>query len=169
MTTLYYLIGARPVLLECYEHYETVKAMDWQTGKFAEEMEFLEIIRNNPNGIAAEVTKEAFDAHVRALFADANGNPVPRVTEDELTMIGFDGVYPIWAYNGERFSGILMCFEDDGTLSCEIGCTDGYEDGWHRAYHPNGRKSDEYRQLHSHVVSGTYKEWDEDGNLIASW
>lgn len=169
MTTLYYLIGARPVLLECYEHYETVKAMDWLTGKFTEHPEFLEIIQNNPNGISEKVTKEAFDACLKTLLEDEHGRPLLRVHEDELTAIGFDGQSLIWAYNGERFTGIMLCFENDGTLSYEQECTNGYQDGWCRAYHPNGRKSEEYELLHNHVVSGTYKEWDENGNLTGSW
>jgi antitoxin component YwqK of YwqJK toxin-antitoxin module len=92
------------------------------------------------------------------------------INEKNLTMIGFDGGgSPIWHYKNKPFTGLLVCYEDDGTKAYEKECKDGYEEGWHRSYYPNGQMDEEYKQHNNEVVPKTYKRWDEDGNLLEDW
>lgn len=93
-----------------------------------------------------------------------------RINEDDLELTGFDGGgQPIFHYNGKPFTGILVMYEDDGTLSYEQEHQDGYNEGLFRPYHKNGQIYEEY-QAHNNVeVDGTYKRWDENGNLLETY
>jgi len=88
-----------------------------------------------------------------------------RINIDECDFDEVDGGgSPIWEYQGKRFTGVLICYEKDGTLSYEQECQDGYEEGWYRAYHANGKIMQEYNLHNNIVVPGTLKTWDEEGN-----
>ena len=79
-------------------------------------------------------------------------------------MAGIDGGgTPIWYYQGKLFTGVILDYEKTGELSLEIDCENGYEDGWCRLYHNNGRLHQEYKMLKKVIQEETSNEWDENG------
>lgn len=66
---------------------------------------------------------------------------------------------------------LQVLFYDTMTLAsfCEEEYKDGYQEGWFRSYHKNGKKYTEYKAHNNVEYNGTYKKWDENGNLIASF
>jgi len=93
-----------------------------------------------------------------------------RINEDDLEMAGIDGGgTPVWHYKGKPFTGTLFCNEDDGSLSYEQECQEGFEEGLYQSYYPNGNTREKYQIHNNRVVSNTHQEWDEDGKLLASW
>jgi antitoxin component YwqK of YwqJK toxin-antitoxin module len=86
----------------------------------------------------------------------------------ELTRLDGGGV-PIFHYKGKPFTGTVIYYYEDGTLWMEEEYKKGYQEGWVRCYHPNGRLAQEDKLHNNITISGTYKEWDENGNLIESF
>lgn len=89
-------------------------------------------------------------------------------TDPELLFINLDGGgSPIYKYKGQYFTGIVEDYLD-GILNYEAEYENGYLEGWVRCYYPNGVLEEE-RKMHNNVlITGTYKEFDRDGNLIHS-
>lgn len=71
----------------------------------------------------------------------------------------------MFKYEGKLFTGILVAYEEDGSLVVEEEYKEGYLDGWVRSYYPSGQLAEEY-EIHDNItVRGTYKKWDKEGNL----
>lgn len=93
-----------------------------------------------------------------------------RIKQEDLELTGVDGGgAPMYNYNGKPFTGILLGYEKDGTLAFEEEFENGYQEGWTRYYHPNGKLEQEYKSHNNVTVDGTFKKWDIDGNLIKSF
>jgi len=87
--------------------------------------------------------------------------------DSNLTIPRLDGGgIPIYDYNGTPFTGIVFENYDTGALFKEEEYDKGYQEGWVRYYHKNGKKSEEYKAHNNNVIPNTHKEWDENGNLI---
>lgn len=92
------------------------------------------------------------------------------IKESELTCNRLDGGgVPIYYHNGSPFTGIVLRYYDTGEIFCEEEYKDGYQEGWFRSYHKNGKKYTEYKAHNNVEYDGTYKKWDENGNLTASF
>ena len=93
-----------------------------------------------------------------------------RVNENDPNLIFLDidgGGSPIYKYNGELFTGIVEDYLN-GILSYEGEYQKGYLEGWVKFYHPNGILEEE-RKMHNNVlIPGTYREYDENGDLVHS-
>lgn len=76
------------------------------------------------------------------------------------------GGMPIYYYEGKPFTGIVFKNREDGSLAWEEEYIDGFQEGWWRSYYKNGKMNEEYKTHNNNVISGTHKEWDENGNLI---
>jgi antitoxin component YwqK of YwqJK toxin-antitoxin module len=79
------------------------------------------------------------------------------------------GGVPIIFYKGKPFTGIVYENFDDGTLGREEEYIDSYQEGWTRYYFRDGKIAKEYKSHNNNVIEGTFKEWDEKGNLINSF
>ena len=92
-----------------------------------------------------------------------------RVSLDEFDIEQLDGGgVPILFYDGKPFTGIVYQLEKDGSLGYEEEYENGYQEGWVRYYHPNGKLEQECKKHLNIMVDGTFKKWDEHGNLIFS-
>ncbi|HEX2629945.1 MAG TPA: hypothetical protein VHM26_13060 [Chitinophagaceae bacterium] len=90
-----------------------------------------------------------------------------RIKYDDLEMTGIDGGgEPTYSYNGIPFTGIMIEDDVDGPFEQEY--ENGYLEGWFRSYYKNGNKKEEYKSHNNILVAGTYKSWDEQGNLTGS-
>lgn len=90
--------------------------------------------------------------------------------DSNLTIPRLDGGgIPIYDYNGTPFTGIVLRYYDTGELFCEEEYEEGYQEGWFRSYHKNGKKCTEYKAHNNVEYDGTYKKWDENGNLMESF
>lgn len=70
-------------------------------------------------------------------------------------------------YNGERFTGIIYYYFLNTTqIEAEWEYKDGIFDGRQAEYWPNGQLKEEYFQKYDYHV-GSFKRWDEQGNLIS--
>lgn len=93
-----------------------------------------------------------------------------RIREEELEIVRLDGGgMPILSYNGILFTGTLVKFSSEGYLAFEREYIDGFEEGWFRSFFKNGNKKCEYKSHNNLTIEGTYKEWDENGNLLVSF
>lgn len=74
----------------------------------------------------------------------------------------------IYFYNGKPFTGIAVeyYYEVGSVVLGEEEYHNGYQDGWIRYYHRNGKLDTEYKNINNRTVPGTYKEYDENGVLI---
>lgn len=80
------------------------------------------------------------------------------IKESELTCNRLDGGgVPIYYHNGSPFTGIVLRYYDTGELFCEEEYKDGYQEGWFRSYHKNGKKYTEYKAHNNVEYNGTYK------------
>ena len=85
---------------------------------------------------------------------------------DNLEHGGFDGGgTEILLYNGKPFTGIMYDEEKDGSLAFEIEYQDGYLEGKTIYFYPNGKVQEEYVSHNNDVVEGTYRRYDEEGNI----
>ncbi|CAI8841641.1 hypothetical protein EMIT036CA2_30347 [Chryseobacterium sp. IT-36CA2] len=64
---------------------------------------------------------------------------------------------------------LFLRYYDTGELFCEEEYKEGYQEGWFRSYHKNGKKYTEYKAHNNVEYDGIYKKWDENGNLMASF
>lgn len=71
----------------------------------------------------------------------------------------------MWTYQGNYFTGMIEEYKN-GILVGQIEVVDGRSEGWHRLFYDSGQISEEY-YLHFNMLHGTYREWDESGNLIS--
>lgn len=92
-----------------------------------------------------------------------------RVNDDDCTFDEIDGGgYAILSYKGEKLTGISVLYYTTGEVESEQEYQDGYREGWHRRYYKNGQIKEEYKTHNNVLVPGTYSEYDEQGNKIAS-
>ena len=77
--------------------------------------------------------------------------------------------YPIYYYKKKPFTGIVFQNDKNGILSFEEEYVKGFQEGWYRSYYKNGKKKKEYKSHNNDIVKGTFKKWDEEGNLIDSF
>lgn len=83
-----------------------------------------------------------------------------------LKAIGVDaGGSDIWAYAGQRFTGVIEDRRGDGTLRSEFELMDGHPHGANREYYPNGQMKVEYFMSYNRPY-GFYREWNDQGVLI---
>ncbi|MHA3788361.1 toxin-antitoxin system YwqK family antitoxin [Flavobacterium hauense] len=78
------------------------------------------------------------------------------------------GGVPVYQYRGEPFTGIIEEYYDNNVLQSEEEYQNGYREGWIRSYYYNGNIDTEYQDHNNITVPGTYKEFDENGNLVHS-
>jgi len=89
-----------------------------------------------------------------------------RKNSNELELWYFDGGgVPVYRYNGTPFTGIVEEY-DNGILYAEDEYINGFQEGWMRIYHTNGQLQIKVQKHNNMQVSGTYKEYDQDGILI---
>ncbi len=74
---------------------------------------------------------------------------------------------PFWIYEQKPFTGILLCFDENGILCFQKECCEGLEEGWCCSFHKNGRIHEEYKVHDNKVVAGTFKIWGENGRYIS--
>lgn len=67
------------------------------------------------------------------------------------------------------FTGIIFKNRNDGTLAWEEEYKNGFQEGWCRSYYKTGRLAQEYKAHNNEEIDETFKEWDENGNLILSY
>ncbi|AZA47626.1 hypothetical protein EG346_05230 [Chryseobacterium carnipullorum] len=72
----------------------------------------------------------------------------------------------MYDYDIHPLTGIVVSHYETGELFKEEEYDKGYQEGWVRYYHKNGKKSEEYKAHNNNVIPNTHKEWDENGNLI---
>lgn len=93
-----------------------------------------------------------------------------RITIKEAEIDQLDGGgTPIIYFKGKPFTGIVYENEVDGSLAWEEEYLNSYQEGWTKYYYKNGKIKEEYKSHNNKVVEGTFKEWDEKGNLINSF
>jgi antitoxin component YwqK of YwqJK toxin-antitoxin module len=94
-----------------------------------------------------------------------------RINENDLELVGFDGGGSgMYHYQGKPFTGIMLIYnEKENYLYIEREFQNGYEEGQFRSYHKNGKVRQEYRSHNNITVEGSYKRWDENGNLVESF
>lgn len=107
-----------------------------------------------------------------------------RVNDDDL-----DWDDDLRVLDGTPYSGTAFLLHPDGTLAFEVTYRDGFEEGVHREWHPNGElkrtwfaergratgKVEEWHAcgrirsvgVYEFGVEIHYDEWDESGNLVA--
>lgn len=85
-----------------------------------------------------------------------------------ITQLDGGGI-PFLKYNGHPFTGVVFKNRNDGTLAWEKEYEKGFQEGWCRSYYKNGNKAQEYKAHNNEEIDGTFKEWDENGNLIVSY
>jgi len=91
-----------------------------------------------------------------------------KLSEFDITQLDVGGI-PILEYQKVLFTGIVFENEDNGTLSWEKEYKDDFQEGWCRSFYPSGKKKQEYKTHNNIEIVGTFKKWDEDGNLILSY
>ncbi len=95
-----------------------------------------------------------------------------RVQENDkdLTIPRLDGGgVPIFYYKGKPFTGIVYEKHKNGLIAWEEEYLEGYQEGWIRYYFENGKLNQESKNHNNMTIDNTFKEWDEDGNLITSF
>jgi antitoxin component YwqK of YwqJK toxin-antitoxin module len=93
-----------------------------------------------------------------------------RINRKELELIRLDGGgVPFYHFKGKPFTGIIIDNYDNGNLFKEEEYLEGYQEGWTRYYFENGKIEQEDKSHNNKLIEGTYKEWDEEGNLIDSF
>ncbi len=93
-----------------------------------------------------------------------------RLKKESLELVGVDsGGNEIVYYQGKPFAGTMYENEDNGSLAYEIEFQNGYREGWIKYYYSNGQLEEEYQLNNNVVVPGTFKGYDEEGNLIKSF
>ncbi len=89
-------------------------------------------------------------------------------SDPELTIPRLDGGgIPIFHYKGSPFTGIVYENEKDGSLAWEEEYKNGFQEGWIRYYHKNGRIKKEFNMHNNLELEG--RIWDENGNLLESF
>lgn len=89
-----------------------------------------------------------------------------RIKETDLKQTGVDADgSPVYFYNGKPFTGICLTYEKDGTLLSEEEFYRGNLNGLVRNYFKSGKLKSEYSLKENEIETGTYKEYDEAGNL----
>jgi antitoxin component YwqK of YwqJK toxin-antitoxin module len=90
-----------------------------------------------------------------------------RVQFNDLELVGFDtGGSEIFHYQGLPFTGILETIQN-GILCSEEEFQEGYKEGLQRRYFfPSGNLEAEFT-LKNNGFNGTFKLWDDNGNLIS--
>lgn len=92
-----------------------------------------------------------------------------RVNYKNLELLFMDaGGSPFYRYQGIPFTGIVEFYYESGIISSEEEYEDGYQQGWVRYYYENGNIESEYKAFDVETVPGTYKRFDENGNLVFS-
>ncbi|QPH40848.1 toxin-antitoxin system YwqK family antitoxin [Pedobacter endophyticus] len=73
----------------------------------------------------------------------------------------------VYLYKGQPFTGVET-YHDPNTniLVAEYEYMDGIFDGRQATYWPNGKLKEEYFQKYDYHI-GSFKRWDEKGNLIS--
>lgn len=90
-----------------------------------------------------------------------------KIERKNLILIKLDGGgVPVYSYKDNPFTGIIIDYYKNGKLFKEEEYENGFQEGWIRYYHENGKTDEEYKTHNNIVISGTHKEWDEEGNLI---
>ena len=79
------------------------------------------------------------------------------------------GGMPIYYYEGKPFTGIVFKNREDASLAWEEEYLEGLQEGWCYSYYKDGKKAQEYKAHNNIEIDGTFKEWDENGNLILSY
>ncbi len=93
-----------------------------------------------------------------------------RVQEEESEIPQLDGGgVPVYNYKGKPFTGVVFKKRQDGSLAWEQEYQNGFQEGWCRSYHKNGKKAQEYQAHNNLEIDNTFKKWDEDGKLLASF
>jgi hypothetical protein len=93
-----------------------------------------------------------------------------RMNRSELELVRLDGGgVPIYHYKGTPFTGTVVSYYDNGALFMEEEYEKGFQEGWIRYYHLNGRLDEEEKRHNNITIKGSFKEWDEDGNLLQSF
>ena len=87
--------------------------------------------------------------------------------DNDLQYAGIDaGGGNMYNYKNQPFTGIIEEFYANGNLTGEIECKNGYSDGLQTTYYENGQMQEEYYLKYNRFY-GSYKRWDENGNLIS--
>jgi len=93
-----------------------------------------------------------------------------KIQNTELELIKVDGGgSPVYNYKGNPFTGILVGYSKNGHVFVEEEYQNGFQEGWTRFFYENGKVKREYKSHNNLQVEETYKEWDENGNLIESF
>lgn len=80
------------------------------------------------------------------------------------------GGVPIYHYEGKPFTGVVFKNHKNGSiLAWEEEYENGFQEGWCRYYYPSGKKHLEYKTHNNTEIDGTFKKWDENGNLMLSY
>lgn len=91
------------------------------------------------------------------------------IDDDDMSMTHLDGGgVPILYYKGKPFTGVVYETYDNGDVSSEEEYKDSYQEGQKTTYYENGQIDESYNRHHNLVIKGTYKHYDESGNLILS-
>lgn len=87
----------------------------------------------------------------------------------DLKVVGLDGGgIVIYHYKERPFSGVVYD-EEDGYVAWEVEYKEGYQEGWVKYYFRSGKLRQESKKHNNEIIEGTFKEWDENGNLILSF
>lgn len=92
-----------------------------------------------------------------------------KVKEKELEFIDIDGGgIPIYHYQRKPFTGIIVdYFFGTDIIAGETEYINGYQEGVVKVFYENGNIEYEcYKK--DNLLHGTYKDWDEKGNLIST-
>ncbi|MCW5907229.1 MAG: hypothetical protein KIS94_05180 [Chitinophagales bacterium] len=90
-----------------------------------------------------------------------------KVKREDLEFSGYDGGgSPIYKYDSDYFTGIILDYNNQGNLIGETEYRNGYIEGIQREYYASGQLKQEYQEK-DNLLNGVYKEWDEDGKLIS--
>lgn len=89
-----------------------------------------------------------------------------RIKETDLKQTGTDADgNPVYFYNGKPFTGLCLTYNKEGWLEGEEEYYRGNLGGQVRNYYPSGQLKSEYSIQEGEIQTGTYKEYDEAGNL----
>lgn len=90
-----------------------------------------------------------------------------RINIDEAEDWYIDGGGELaFKYQGTPFTGIIEELDDNGILCLEQEYLGGVLEGWVRGYFPTGQLAEEYQSHNNKVVPGTFRSFDEAGNLL---
>lgn len=93
-----------------------------------------------------------------------------KIGDSKLKIPRLDGGgVPIYHYEGKPYTGFVFDNHDNGNLAWEEEYQDGYQEGWWRSFYSSGKKKKEYKSHNNKEIDGTFKKWDENGNLILSY